>query len=231
VTVQSLEPLHDALPAAVLWDMDGTLVDTEPYWIECEKALVESYGHVWTEDDAHALVGNPLLVSAEYLRERGGVPLAAEVVVEQLLDGVVERVRAHVPFRPGARELLDDLAAAGVPCALVTMSYRRLTDAVEAGLPAGRFATVVPGDEVRHGKPHPEAYLTAAARLGVPPGACVAIEDSPTGVASAVAAGVPTLAVEHLVPIAPGPGRTIVHSLDGWTPEDLGKLADRTNLS
>jgi HAD superfamily hydrolase (TIGR01509 family) len=207
--------------------MDGTLVDTEPYWIECEKALVESYGHVWTDDDAHALVGNPLLVSAEYLRERGGVPLPAEVIVEQLLDGVVERVRAHVPFRPGARELLDDLAAAGVPCALVTMSYRRFADAVVAGLPAGRFATVVPGDEVTHGKPHPEAYLTAAARLGVPPEACVAIEDSPAGVASAVAAGVPTLAVEHLVPIAPGPGRTIVHGLDGWTPEDLGKLAGR----
>jgi len=104
------------------------------------------------------------------------------------------------------------------------MSYRRFTDAVVEALPPGAFAAVVAGDEVTRGKPHPEPYLTAAARLGVAPGECVAIEDSPTGVASAVAAGVPTLAVEHLVTIAPGPGRTIVHSLETWTPEDLAKL-------
>jgi HAD superfamily hydrolase (TIGR01509 family) len=212
------------MPAAVLWDMDGTLVDTEPYWIECERELVGRYGHEWSDEDAHALVGNPLLVSAAYIRERGHVPLEPEVIVEQLLDGVVERVRRHVPFRPGARELLTRLLAAGVPCALVTMSYRRFTDAVVEALPPGAFAAVVAGDEVTRGKPHPEPYLTAAARLGVAPGECVAIEDSPTGVASAVAAGVPTLAVEHLVTIAPGPGRTIVHSLETWTPEDLAKL-------
>jgi len=217
-------PADPALPAAVLWDMDGTLVDTEPYWIACERELVGRYGHEWSDDDAHALVGNPLLVSAEIMRERGRVPLPAESIVEVLLDGVVARVQEHVPFRPGARELLEALIAAGVPCALVTMSYRRFTDAVVAALPPGTFAVVVPGDEVTHGKPHPEPYLTAAARLGVEPGECVAIEDSPTGVASAVAAGVPTLAVEHLVTISPGPGRTIVHTLETWTPEALTKL-------
>jgi HAD superfamily hydrolase (TIGR01509 family) len=219
-----VEPAPSRLPAAVLWDMDGTLVDTEPYWIDCERELVGRFGNEWSDADAHALVGNPLLVSAEILRERGRVPLPAEAVVEELLDGVVARVREHVPFRPGARELLAALVAAGVPCALVTMSYRRFTDAVVDVLPAATFAAVVAGDEVTHGKPHPEPYLTAAARLGVAPGECVAIEDSPTGVASAVAAGVPTLAVEHLVPISPGPRRTIVHSLETWTPEDLGKL-------
>jgi HAD superfamily hydrolase (TIGR01509 family) len=216
-----------ALPAAVLWDMDGTLVDTEPYWIACERELVARYGHEWSDEDAHALVGNPLLLSAEIMRERGHVPLPAEDIVEVLLDGVVARVREHVPFRPGARELLEGLVAAGVPCALVTMSYRRFTDAVVGALPPGTFDVVVPGDEVTHGKPHPEPYLTAAARLGVAPADCVAIEDSPTGVASAVAAGVPTLAVEHLVTIAPGPHRTIVHTLETWTPEDLAKLTPR----
>jgi HAD superfamily hydrolase (TIGR01509 family) len=218
------ESAGSALPAAVLWDMDGTLVDTEPYWIECERELVTRYGHEWSDDDAHALVGNPLLVSAEYIRERGHVPLAPEVIVEVLLDGVVERVRRHVPFRPGARELLEELAAAGVPCALVTMSYRRFAAAVVDALPPGRFATVVTGDEVTHGKPHPEPYLTAAARLGVAPGDCVAIEDSPTGVASAVAAGVPTLGVENIVPIPAGPGRTVARTLDGWTPSGLATL-------
>jgi HAD superfamily hydrolase (TIGR01509 family) len=204
--------------------MDGTLVDTEPYWIDCEKELVARFGGVWSDADAHALVGNPLLVSGEIIRDRGKVPLSAEEIVEQLLDGVVARVLEHVPFRPGARELLDDLAASGVPCALVTMSYRRFAAAVVDALPPGRFATVVAGDEVTHGKPHPEPYLTAAARLGVDPAGCVAIEDSPTGVASAVAAGVPTLAVEHIVPVPPGPGRTVVHTLAGWTASDLGSL-------
>jgi HAD superfamily hydrolase (TIGR01509 family) len=220
-------PAPATTPAAVLWDMDGTLVDTEPYWIECEKALVARFGNVWSDEDAHALVGNPLLVSAETIRDRGRVPLSPEVIVEELLDGVVSRVLRHVPFRPGARELLDDLAAAGVPCALVTMSYRRFAAAVVDALPPGRFATVVAGDEVTHGKPHPEPYLTAAARLGVAPGDCVAIEDSPTGVASAVAAGVPTLAVENLVPVPPGPGRTVVHTLTGWTAAGLGSLPGR----
>jgi HAD superfamily hydrolase (TIGR01509 family) len=217
-------PAVPTLPAAVLWDMDGTLVDTEPYWIACEKELVARYGHEWSDEDAHSLVGNPLLVSAEIIRERGKVPLAPEVIVEELLDGVVARVLDHVPFRPGARELLEELAAAGVPCALVTMSYRRFAAAVVDALPPGRFATVVTGDEVTHGKPHPEPYLTAAARLGVAPGDCVAIEDSPTGVASAVAAGVPTLGVENIVPIPAGPGRTVARTLDGWTPSGLATL-------
>jgi HAD superfamily hydrolase (TIGR01509 family) len=212
------------MPAAVLWDMDGTLVDSEPYWISRERDLVAAYGHEWSDEDAHSLVGNSLLVSAAYIRERGRVPLDPEEIVEVLLDGVVEDVRRHVPFRPGARELLDGLAAAGVPCALVTMSYRRLAAAVVAALPGDRFGVVVAGDDVTHGKPDPEPYLTAAARLGVAPEACVAIEDSPTGVASAVAAGVPTLAVEHLVRIAPGPLRTVVRTLEGWTPADLGVL-------
>jgi HAD superfamily hydrolase (TIGR01509 family) len=206
--------------------MDGTLVDTEPYWIERERRLVAEYGNEWTDEDAHALVGNPLLVSAAYIRERGRVPLEPEEIVDRLLDGVIADVRRHVPFRPGARELLDALSGLGVPCALVTMSYRSLAGAVVEALPAGRFAVVVAGDDVTHGKPHPEPYLTAAARLGVPPEACVAIEDSPTGVASAVAAGVPTVAVEHLVPVTPGPLRTVVRTLEGWTPSDLGLLLD-----
>ena len=179
----------DALPAAVLWDMDGTLVDTEPYWMDAEYALVAEHGGHWSEEQARALVGNPLPVSAEVLHRSGGVDLPPEVIVERMLDHVVAEVQRHLPWRPGAQELLRALRAADVPCALVTMSYARLTDAVVSALPAGTFAAVVPGDEVRHGKPHPEPYLTAAARLGVDPRDCLAIEDSATGTASAAAAG------------------------------------------
>jgi HAD superfamily hydrolase (TIGR01509 family) len=202
-----------ATPAAVLWDMDGTLVDTEPYWIEAEHALVAEHGGTWTQEDAHALVGNPLLVSAEYLRTRGGVDLSPEEIVDRLLAHVVSRVGDHVQWQPGARDLLDELVSAGVPTALVTMSWTPLADAVVAQLPPGTFTTVVTGDQVTHGKPHPEPYLTAARRLGVDPTACVAVEDSVTGLRSAEAAGVPTVAVPHLVPIPPAPGRLLVRSL------------------
>jgi HAD superfamily hydrolase (TIGR01509 family) len=219
------QPSGDArLPAAVLWDMDGTLVDTEPYWIECEFDLVAQYGGTWSLEHAHSLVGKALLDSGEYLRRHGRVDLTAEQIVERLLDGVVARVRRHLPWRPGAQELLRRLHAEQVPCALVTMSYRRLAEAVASALPEGTFATVVAGDDVTHGKPHPEPYLTAAARLGVAPADCVAVEDSPTGVASAVAAGVPVLAVQHLVPLRSGPGRQLADTLVGVTPMDLGAL-------
>jgi HAD superfamily hydrolase (TIGR01509 family) len=205
--------------------MDGTLVDTEPYWIEEETLLVTEYGGTWTEEDAHTLVGNELITSANYIRDVGGVPLPAEEIIDRLLERVIVRVQQHMPWRPGARELLAELNQQGVPCALVTMSYQSLAQAVIATLPAGSFLTVVAGDDVVNGKPHPEPYLTAAARLGIAPEQCVAIEDSLTGVTSAEAARVPELAVEHLVPIPPGPGRTVVTTLKGWTAADLGTLA------
>jgi HAD superfamily hydrolase (TIGR01509 family) len=204
--------------------MDGTLVDTEPYWIECEYALVESYGGTWSDQLAHAQVGNDLIETGRALAEQGGVPLEPVEIVERLLDGVVERVRARLPWRPGARELLEELYELRVPCALVTMSWRRFAEAVVDSLPPGRFAALVTGDEVERPKPFPDPYLVAARLLGQEPGDCVAIEDSPKGVASAVAAGVPTLAVKNFVPIDPGPGRTVAHSLEGWTAARLADL-------
>jgi HAD superfamily hydrolase (TIGR01509 family) len=210
--------------AAVLFDMDGTLVDTEPYWIAAEYALVEAHGGRWSDEHAHSLVGNALLESGRYIREHGGVDLAPEVIVDRLLDEVIRETQAEVPWRPGAQELLAALAERGVPCALVTMSYVRLARTVVDQLPPGAFATVVTGDEVSAGKPDPEAYLTAAERLGVAPANCVAIEDSPTGILSAEGAGCVILAVPHHVPIEPAPGRTLVPSLSDVTPDDLDRL-------
>jgi HAD superfamily hydrolase (TIGR01509 family) len=193
--------------------MDGTLVDTEPYWIAAEYALVESFGGVWHDDHARALVGSALIDSASYIREHGGVDLDPAVIVQRLLDDVVRAAQDSIPWRPGARDLLADLAAHGVPCALVTMSYSRLAATMTDQLPVGTFATVVTGDQVNDGKPHPEAYLTAIHRLGAIAARCVAIEDSPTGVASAEAAGALVVAVPHTVPIPPAPGRVFVESL------------------
>ncbi|KRF24940.1 HAD family phosphatase [Phycicoccus sp. Soil803] len=212
------------LPAAVFWDMDGTLVDTEPYWINAEHAIVEEAGGVWNDEYAHQLVGNDLMVSAEFIRDNSPITLEPVEIVEDLLRRVIAQVTEHVPWRPGAIELLTALREAGVPNALVTMSWRSLADSVLAALPEGTFAAVITGDEVEHGKPHPEPYLAAARALGVEVTDCVAIEDSPTGVRSAVAAGVPTLAVPHVVPVPIIAGAVQAPSLRGLTPADLHTL-------
>jgi HAD superfamily hydrolase (TIGR01509 family) len=207
--------------AAVLWDMDGTLVDTEPYWVECEFEIVEEHGGTWSREHAMNLVGNDLLESGRYIHEHSGIDLEPAEIVEELLDRVMVRVGRTVPWRPGAAELLKDLRARGVRCALVTMSYRRFVAPILAGLPDGTFEVVVTGDAVSQGKPHPEPYLTAARLLGVEASDCVAIEDSPAGVGSAVAAGVPTIAVPHVVPVPRHPGAVQLPSLHGVGPYDL----------
>ena len=214
-----------SLPAAVLWDMDGTLVDTEPYWIAAEHEIVEEHGGTWSDEFAHQLVGNDLLVSARFIKDNSAVPWEPERIVDELLARVISRVTEHVPWRPGARELLSALREQGVPSALVTMSWRSLADAVVGALPDGTFAAVVTGDEVSHGKPHPEPYRAAARLLGVSAEDCVAIEDSPTGVRSAVAAGVPTLAVPHVVAVPEIAGAVHLDTLSGLTPAALADLA------
>ncbi|MGD9958827.1 HAD family hydrolase [Nocardioides sp.] len=190
--------------AAVLWDMDGTIVETEPYWIQAEYELAEKYGYEWNEQHAMELVGSDLIVSAHYIREHTGLDIPPEQIVHELLERVIARVRESVPWRPGARELLADLVDAGIPCALVTMSYLTFVEPVLNHLPRGTFEAVVTGDAVDEGKPHPEAYLTAAALLGVKPEHCLAIEDSNTGTRSAQAAGCVVLAVPNHVPVEPG---------------------------
>ncbi len=170
------------------------------------------------------MVGNELTETARYVREHGGVDLALAEIVERLLDGVVTRARAAVPWRPGARELLGQLRGDGIPCALVTMSYERLVAPVLDALPHGSFDVVVTGDAVSRGKPHPEPYLHAARLLGVEPAECLAIEDSNTGARSAEAAGCLVLVVENHVPVEPGPRRVFLPTLDGVTTTDLSGL-------
>jgi HAD superfamily hydrolase (TIGR01509 family) len=213
------------MPAAVLWDMDGTLVNTEPYWFAAESKLVADHGGQWGLEQAKQLVGFDLLDAGRFLQKNAGVDLAPEAIVEFLVEQVIQQIRVHVEWRPGAARTLAELNARDIPCALVTMSYRNLAQAVVDRLPSGSFTTVVTGDEVAHGKPHPEPYLTAATQLGVSPRDCLTIEDSPTGVSSAEAAGVPVLAVEHLVPIPAGPHRIVVTDLTGTTVDDLALMA------
>ena len=186
---------------AVLWDLDGTIVDTEPYWFEAEYAVVAAHGDSWSDEHARAVVGFDLLDSGRYMIEHGGVRLTPHEIVEMMLDSAVSNIKRSVPWRPGARELLADVRASDILTALVTMSWRRFANEVMEALPAGAFDVSVVGDDVERGKPHPDPYLLAAERLGVDITRCIAIEDSPTGVASALAAGATVLAVPHVVDV------------------------------
>ena len=217
---------------AVLWDMDGTIVDTEPYWIAAERALVEAHGGTWSHEQAMQLVGQSLTFSAGLLQQ-AGVGLEIRQIIDTLTAAVINSVQQQVPWRPGARELLEDLHRAGVRCALVTMSEGPLARQVVASLPRPYFEILVTGDTVSQGKPHPEAYLAAVERLretdpDLDIEHCVALEDSAPGVAAAVASGVATVAIPHIVPL-PQDGRyTLWDSLAGRTVADLESLlADR----
>jgi HAD superfamily hydrolase (TIGR01509 family) len=211
------------LPAAVFWDMDGTLVDTERYWLSAETRLVESYGGVWTQADGLQLVGSSLERSAIILQSRG-VRLGTGEIVSVLTDRVLEQIDDAVPWRPGARELLASLKEAGVPSALVTMSIGRMAQRVASAVGFDAFDTVVSGDMVAEGKPAPDCYLLAAETLGVDPRRSVAIEDSEYGVAAAVAAGMATIAVPLHVPLHASPAYTLWQDLDGRTPADLADV-------
>jgi HAD superfamily hydrolase (TIGR01509 family) len=207
-------------PAAVLWDMDGTLVDTEPYWLQAETELVHEAGGVWTAEDGLQLVGSGLERSALILQSRG-VDLTVEQVIATLTARVREQIGSAVPWRPGALELLRELRDAGIPTALVTMSRRDMALDIVGALDFDGFDLVVAGDDVQHAKPHPEPYLTAAARLGVDASACVALEDSEPGVASAVAAGARVIAMPLHIPIPPSPAYLLRDTMVGLRLADL----------
>ncbi|WP_255449052.1 HAD family phosphatase [Cellulomonas sp. JZ18] len=219
--VPSSAPAAD-LPAAVLWDMDGTLIDTEPHWMAAEVELVEAHGGVWTHADAVGMVGSSMAVCAAALQERG-VALGVEEIAHALNSAVGAAVAAGIPWQPGARELVEALRAAGVPQALVTSSFGVLAEPFAEAV--GVFDVVVAGDRVRRPKPDPEPYLTAARLLGVDPARAVAVEDSPSGIAAAVASGARVVAVQAVAPISPPPGVTRTASLAHVDLEVLVRVA------
>jgi len=180
---------------AVLFDMDGTLVDSETVWESAERHIVTQFGGTWTSADARVCWGQALPFTAARMIEHG-VRLSVEETISRLIDYVVESHAHHVPWLPGATDLLSRLVSKGIPCGLVTMSPAILATGAASAAPNGVFHTVVTGDRVEQGKPHPEPYLTAAAELGIQPSDCVAIEDSLSGVTSALAAGMHVIAVQ-----------------------------------
>ncbi|MBE1536206.1 HAD superfamily hydrolase (TIGR01509 family) [Actinomadura algeriensis] len=200
-------------PEAVLFDMDGLLIDSERLWLEVESEVMAWLGGTWTPEHQERLVGGSLSIAVAYMLELTGADASPEEIGRRMLDGMHERLTACAPMMPGAKELLAELRAAGVPAALVSSSHRRLIEPVLDAVGREHFVLSVAGDEVGNTKPHPEPYLTAAGRLGADPSRCVVLEDSPNGVAAGEAAGCVVVAVPGVLPIPPAPGRTVVESL------------------
>ncbi|MGN8025741.1 HAD family hydrolase [Microbacterium sp. 22242] len=208
-------------PRAVLWDMDGTLVDTEPYWMDAETELIASYGGTWSHEQALQLVGNSLIGSAMILQD-AGVRMGAEEIVDDLTERVRVRLqRDGVPFRPGAREMLRSLREAGVRTALVTMSLRRMAEDIVALIGFDAFDVVVGGDDVERPKPFPDPYLQAADALGVDILDTVALEDSRTGLQAAVSSRAVSIGVPHFVPLHDLGADAIWDTLDGRGADDV----------
>jgi HAD superfamily hydrolase (TIGR01509 family) len=221
--------------------MDGLLVDTEPLWLETESEVMTRLGGTWTEADQRVLLGGSMARTVAYILARArpaqpelskGTRLATPgQVAAWLMEGMLARAAAgRVVTRPGARELLAEVAASGVPHALVTSSQREFADAVLAGT-GFRFPVMVTGDDVTAHKPDPEPYLLAAKLLGVDPARCIALEDSPNGVASAGAAGCLVIAVPSLLPLQPAPGRIVMSTLGEVNMKVLRVLAKRAGMS
>ncbi|MER7046306.1 HAD family phosphatase [Streptomyces jumonjinensis] len=200
--------------AAVLLDMDGTLVDTEGFWWEAEAEVFAELGHTLDEAWRDVVVGGPMSRSAGYLIEVTGADITLPELTVLLNDRFEDRITRGVPLMPGADRLLAELADHRIPTALVSASHRRIIDRVLASLGPGRFDLSIAGDEVPRTKPHPDPYLLAARKLGADPARCAVVEDTATGVASAEAAGCRVVAVPSVAPIAPAEGRVVVRSLE-----------------
>lgn len=194
-----------AEPTAVLWDFDGTLVDTEPLWASTEVEMLARYGVVWSDERMTSCHGQHALVTAQMMADDMGIPERGRDV---WLD-LHRRISAHIrdeglPWLPGAQALMAELAGVGVPCAIVTASDRMILDAAREQLPPN-VEVIVTVDEVANAKPDPEAYLLAAERLRVDPRDAVALEDSVPGTRAALAAGAVVYAVPTMVTLPPHP--------------------------
>ncbi|MFT4186074.1 MAG: HAD family phosphatase [Micrococcaceae bacterium] len=216
------------LPKAVLWDMDGTLIDSEKYWFEIETELAANHGVTWSEELAQRMVGNSMEDSAKLMR-KVGVNVTLDEFLEFCNVRMIEKVKKHAPYRPGALETLQLLKENDIPCALVTMSYRPFAQAFIDSVPKDTFAVTVTGDMVKNGKPHPDPYLLAIELLNkkgydINAKDCVAVEDSIPGATSAVAAGVKTIGIPLFSPIETMDTITIWKTLAGVTLEDFSEL-------
>ncbi len=205
----------------VLFDMDGTLVDSERLWTVSMDRVAAHLGGVVSPETRSAMIGKPIPESVAMLLEEFGSSHGVEDTTALLLGITAEIFAEDLLWQPGAEELIDATRAAGLKTALVTNSPRRLVDVALGLLGSHRFDVTVCGDDVENGKPDPEPYLKAIGGLGLSAASCLAVEDSPSGTQAAVSAGIPVLVVPSEVPVPEGPGRIFASSLLGATVDEL----------
>ena len=216
-------------PLAVFWDMDGTLIDSEPYWHQAEVDLAQEHGGDWNADMGWQVSGSPLPEVARLMRDRG-LDVPADQIPGLLIDGVIAMEARHMPWIDGVRDVLANLVQAGIPSILVTTSPRRMAQAVVAKAPEGAFADYVCGDDGLAQKPDPAPYLHAASLLAINNAdlmpSCLAFEDTLTGITSAVASGATTVAYTGTNPVdtSSGPQFASMNSYVGVTLDDLSAL-------
>jgi HAD superfamily hydrolase (TIGR01509 family) len=179
---------------ALLWDMDGTLVDTEPLWVDCEKELMAQFGYQWSEEDALHCIGGPMERVELYLKEKSRSDHDPSWFGETLVSMMLERLREGAPLRPGVEDLVNASRQAGMQLALVSASRRAVVDAVLSSLPFD-FDFSISASEVQNSKPDPESYLVAAKELASSISSCVVIEDSKVGITAGLASGAMVIGV------------------------------------
>ena len=209
---------------AVLFDLDGTVVDSEPLWADAMRLIAADLGGTLTQEVLARTTGLSVPASVDLMLAELGSDQSPQEVTRQLLERAAEVFAQELMWQPGAQELVDALRADGVTTALVTSSPRIIVDVAMQRLGAHRFDLSVCGDEVTAPKPDPTPYLLAMQRLGRPAAECLAVEDSPSGTEAAVAAGIPVLVVPSEVPVPEGPGRVFTASLLEATVDELRHL-------
>ena len=217
---------------AVLWDMDGTLFDSEKYWLEAEVELMQRFGVVWTEHDQSICLGGPMARVERYMAERANFANPPEYFGNELRQLMVTKFSQPLDFAAGAFDLLEQLRALRIPMGLVTASSRALVDAALHTIPEGTFGVVISGDDVKIGKPSPEGYLSAASKLGVDITQSIILEDSFVGTSAALASGATVIGISHLGELAtPKSGEElqlhVTHSLTNVSLEILNSVIDR----
>ena len=214
---------------AVIFDLDGLLIDSEQVWDDVRRDYVAERGGRWRDSAQRDMMGMSSPEWSRYVRDRLGVDLPPERINDEVVARLTDRYRTRLPLLPGAREAVQRIAQAW-PLGLASSSNRELIDLVlEVGDLARCFRVTVSSEEVERGKPAPDVYLAAARELGVTPAACAAIEDSSNGILAAAAAGMHVLAIPNRV-FPPGAealasAARILPDLDALTAEVVGSRA------
>jgi HAD superfamily hydrolase (TIGR01509 family) len=220
--------------SAIFFDMDGTLVDSEPLWLAAEIEVMKDVGIIWTAEDQLACLGGPRDKTERIMQEKSGFIKPDGYFGDALDDLMVNKLTTELKLIPGALDLISECKSNGLKCALVTASGSRLMNVVLKHFPLNTFDIVVSGDDVSKSKPDPEPYLMAASKLSVDIEKSVVLEDSVTGVTSGLASGAQVIGIPHLVNLPKHENLRVVaelkeinyQNLIAWYPFLKGDLND-----